>query len=146
MARVSDVLQGKGSVVHQVAPGTSAFAAVAVMVGNGVGSLLVTEGGQVTGIFTERDYLRRVLLRDLDGHATPVGEVMTRELFVVQPGRDLVDCMAIMTKHRIRHLPVVEDGRLAGVLSIGDIVKHLSREREVEIRHLTEYITGSSLG
>lgn len=146
MARVSDILVSKGAVVHQVDPSTSAYAAVAVMVGNGVGSLLVTEGGRVSGIFTERDYLRRVLLKDHDGRATPVRAVMTTDLIVVGPDHDLEDCMSIMTRRRIRHLPVVHEGRLAGLVSIGDMVKHLSHEREVEIRYLTEYITGSSRG
>lgn len=142
MTRVSDILIAKGATVHHVDPATTAFAAVAVMVGNGVGSLLVTEGERVAGIFTERDYLRRVLLKDRDGRATFVRDVMTKELIVVEPGRPVEDCMAIMTRRRIRHLPVVEAGRLVGVISIGDLVKHLSREREVEIRYLTEYITG----
>ena len=141
--RVSDVLTAKGGTVHGIAPDTTARAAIAAMVGHGVGSLLVTQGDRVVGIFTERDYLRRVLLEDRDGRVTKVRDVMTANIIVVEPTRPLEDCMAIMTQRRIRHLPVVENGRLVGVISIGDLVKHLSLEREVEIRYLTEYITGT---
>jgi CBS domain-containing protein len=142
MARVSDILAAKGESVHRAGPGTSAYDAIAIMVKHGVGSLLVTEGDSIRGIFTERDYLRRVLLSGLDGRATPVQDVMTRDLVAVEPARPVEDCMAIMTQRRIRHLPVVANGALAGIISIGDLVKYVSREREVEVRYLTEYITG----
>jgi CBS domain-containing protein len=142
MARVSDILATKGEVVHRAGPGTSAFDAIALMVKHGVGSLLVTEGETIRGIFTERDYLRRVLLAGLDGRATPVKDVMTPDIVVVEPARPVEDCMAIMTQRRIRHLPVVAEGALAGLISIGDLVKYVSREREVEVRYLTEYISG----
>ena len=142
MARVADILAAKGGTVHRIGPDTTAYAAIAVMVGNGVGSLLVTEGDEVIGIFTERDYLRRVLLQDRDGRATRVRDVMTPRIVCVEPSRSVDECMSIMTQQRFRHLPVVENGRLAGVISIGDLVKYISQEREVEVRYLTEYITG----
>ena len=140
--RVSDILIAKGETVHRVSPDTSAHAAIANMVSHGVGSLLVTERERISGIFTERDYLRRVLLQDLDGRTVKVSDVMTTNIIVVEPSRHVEDCMAIMTQRRIRHLPVVDQGRLVGLISIGDLVKHLTREQEVEIRYLTEYITG----
>lgn len=142
MARVADILAAKGGTVHRIDPDTSAYDAIAAMVANGVGSLLVTEGEGIAGIFTERDYLRRVLLKDRDGRTTPVRDVMTPRIVCVEPSRTLEDCMATMTQQRFRHLPVVDAGRLVGVISIGDLIKHLSLEREVEIRYLTEYIHG----
>ena len=142
MSRVADILAAKGGTIHRVGPDSTAHAAVASMVEHGVGSLLVTENDQIAGIFTERDYLRRVVLKDLDGRATRVRDVMTPRVVFVESSRGLEDCMTIMTRQRIRHLPVVEDGKLAGVISIGDLVKHLSHEREIEIAFLTEYITG----
>lgn len=142
MARVAEILAAKGGAVHRTGPDTTAYAAVAEMVERGVGSVVVTEGETVAGIFTERDFLRRVVLADRDPRATRVRDVMTPRLVCVEPSRSLADCMAIMTQQRIRHLPVVDGGRLAGLVSIGDLVKFLSAEREVEIRYLTEYITG----
>jgi len=144
MARVAEILAAKGGAVHRTSPDATAYDAIAEMVRHSVGSLLVTEGESIAGIFTERDYLRRVLLEDRDPRATRVRDVMTPRIVYVDPSHPLEDCMAIMTRQRFRHLPVVEGGRLAGVISIGDIVKHLSAEREVEIRYLTEYITGRS--
>ena len=112
MARVCDILGTKGGTVHRAGPETSAYDAVGIMVGHGAGSLLVTDGETIHGIFTERDYLRRVVLQGLDGRATPVRDVMTRDIVCVEPSRPLEDCMAIMTQRRFRHLPVVENGRL----------------------------------
>jgi len=142
MARVAEILAAKGGAVHSTGPETSAYDAIARMVEKSVGSVLVTEGGAIAGIFTERDYLRRVLLKDLDPRTTRVRDVMTPRIVCVEPTRSLEDCMSIMTQQRFRHLPVVVDGRVAGVISIGDLVKYLSAEREVELRYLTEYITG----
>ena len=142
MAHVADLLAAKGGTVHRIDPETTAYDAIAVMVANGVGSLLVTEGAGIAGIFTERDYLRRVLLQGRDGRTTPVRDVMTVQIVCVAPSRSIEDCMATMTQQRFRHLPVVDAGRVVGMISIGDLVKYLSLEREVEIRYLTEYITG----
>ena len=142
MARVAEILAAKGGTVHRTSPETTAHAAIADMVAHGIGSLLVTEGETIAGIFTERDFLRRVLLKDLDPRATRVRDVMTPRIVCVEPSLALGDCMAIMTQQRFRHLPVVDSGRIVGVISIGDLVKYLSAEREVEIRYLTEYIAG----
>lgn len=142
MARVADILAAKGGAVHRTGPETTAYDTVAEMVARGVGSVVVTEGEAVAGIFTERDFLRRVVLENRDPRATLVREVMSPRIVCVEPARSIEDCMAIVTQQRIRHLPVVEGGRLCGVVSIGDLVKHLSAEREVEIRYLTEYIAG----
>jgi CBS domain-containing protein len=142
MSRVADILAIKGSVVYTIDGETSVYDAIKCMVDKNVGALIVTTDDKPRGIFTERDYLRRIVLEGRTTRDTCVKEVMTDRLIAVDPSRDLDECMTIMTTTRIRHLPVVDEGRLAGVLSIGDIVKHLSKERKAEIRYLTDYISG----
>jgi CBS domain-containing protein len=111
------------------------------MVEAGVGSLLVTDGDEISGIFTERDYLRRMTLEGRDDKDTAVREVMTAPLIVVTPETEIEECMAVMTDRRIRHLPVVEAGEIVGILSIGDVVKFKSKQQSFEIQYLTDYIT-----
>ena len=142
MGRVSDILATKGAQVHSVAPDLTAFEAISRMLNAGVGSLLVVEPGGIAGIFTERDYLRRVTLEGRDPKSTRLRDVMTSQVVYVDPSKTVQECMAIMTQERIRHLPVMDGGKLAGVISIGDLVKFMSKEQAVEIRFLTEYITG----
>jgi CBS domain-containing protein len=115
--------------------------AVKTMVDANVGSLLVTSSGEVVGIVTERDYLRRVALEGRTDDDTTVGEIMTAPLVVVGPDTSIDECMAVMTDRRIRHLPVVEDGKVVGLVSIGDLVKFKSRQQSFEIQYLTDYIT-----
>ncbi len=142
MGSVSSILATKGSSVYRVGPDTTVYDAIETMVGHNVGSVLIQEGVKIVGIFTERDYLRRVSLENRDPKTTRVAEVMTPRIIAVDAQRSIDECMTIMTQQRIRHLPVMEGDRLAGIISIGDVVKYLSNEREVEIRYLTEYITG----
>ena len=142
MSRVADILAVKGSAVYTIDEGKSVYEAINYMVETNVGALIVTKEGKARGIFTERDYLRRIVLEGRTSRDTQVREAMTDRLIVVDPARDLEECMTVMTTTRIRHLPVLEDGRLAGIVSIGDIVKHLSKERKAEIRYLTDYISG----
>jgi CBS domain-containing protein len=146
MSRVADVLSQKGREVHTVERETTTYEALEKMVRHNVGALVVTEGDGTVGIFTERDFLRRVVLQGRDPKATRVREVMSERLVCTDPDRSVEDCMAVMTHERIRHLPVVVSGRLAGIVSIGDVVRHLSAERHVEIRYLTDYITGKYPG
>jgi CBS domain-containing protein len=146
MGSVSSIIATKGSSVHSVAPEATVYEAIETMVGHNVGSVLIRDGQKILGIFTERDYLRRVTLEDRDAKTTRVGDVMTPRIIAVDPSRSIEECMSIMTQQRIRHLPVMDGDQLAGVISIGDVVKYLSKEREVEIRYLTEYITGRSPG
>jgi CBS domain-containing protein len=143
MGRVADILAVKGSQVHHVSPEATAYDAIAEMVRRNVGSLLVIEAGEPAGIFTERDYLRRVTLQRRDPRSLPIRDVMTPRPIYVEPQKTIAECMAIMTEQRIRHLPVMEGGRVVGLISIGDLVKHLSREQATEIQELTRYITGS---
>ena len=142
MNRVKEILDDKGREVLDIEADVSVFEAVKRMVEAGVGSLLVSEGGEIRGIFTERDYLRRMTLEGRDDKDTAVREVMSSPLIVVTPDTDIDECMAVMTDRRIRHLPVVDAGGIAGVVSIGDIVKFKSKQQSFEIQYLTDYITG----
>ena len=142
MAKVADVLREKGSAVQSVDASATVFDAIRRMVGSNVGSLLVTDSGSICGIVTERDYLRRVALEGRTSKTTPVRDIMSSPVLGVHPDADVEDAMALMTGRRVRHLPVFERGSLLGIVSIGDLVKHVSRERQFEIQKLTEYIAG----
>jgi CBS domain-containing protein len=139
--RVKEILDEKGHDVLQIDEEASVYEAVEQMVEAGVGSLLVTRTGEVAGIFTERDYLRRMTLEGRNDKDTPVREVMTSPLVVVTPENTIDECMAMMTDRRIRHLPVVDGNDVVGIVSIGDIVKFKSKQQSFEIKYLTDYIT-----
>jgi CBS domain-containing protein len=110
-----------------------------------IGSLLVIEDGDIVGIFSERDYARKVALLNRSSKTTPVGEIMSSPVVSVRPDQNLQKCMALMTDKRIRHLPVIDDeGELMGIISIGDVVKAVISEQEVIINHLQDYISGVS--
>ena len=141
MNRVKEILDDKGGDVLQIEGEASVLEAVKQMVDAGVGSLLVTEEGNIAGIFTERDYLRRMTLEERDAKTTPVREVMSSPLIVVTPETAIDECMALMTDRRIRHLPVVDESNVVGVVSIGDLVKFKSKQQSFEIQYLTDYIT-----
>ena len=146
MAKVSDVLADKGSVGHTIEPTASVLEAVQKMVAEGVGSLIVARAEKICGIFTERDYLRRIVLKGRTSKTTTVEEVMTPKLICVDPDKTIEQCMAVMTAGRIRHLPVIREGKLAGVVSIGDLVKHATKRQKYEIQYLTDYISGKYPG
>ena len=134
MARfVRDLLQKKGDAVFAVAPGDSVRSAIEQMAERGVGALLVMEGERLAGIVSERDYARQVILKGRSSHDTPVS---------VHPERTIEECMALMTERRIRHLPVVADDRVTGVISIGDVVSAVIAERDFQIQQLESYISG----
>ena len=141
MNQVSEILSDKGRNVLEIDASATVREAVKTMVDANVGSLLVTSSGEVVGIVTERDYLRRVALEGRTDDDTTVGEIMTAPLVVVGPETSIDECMAVMTDRRIRHLPVVEDGKVVGLVSIGDLVKFKSRQQSFEIQYLTDYIT-----
>ena len=138
--RLYEILEEKGGEVLKVDAEASVFEAVQLMVEKNVGSLLVTEGGDITGIVTERDYLRRVTLEDRTEQA-PVREIMSAPLAVATSDTTIDECMALMTDRRIRHVPVVEEGEVVGLVSIGDLVKFKSKLQTFEIQYLTDYIT-----
>jgi signal-transduction protein with cAMP-binding, CBS, and nucleotidyltransferase domain len=138
--RLAEILDEKGGQVLEIDGGASVLEAVQRMVGNNVGSLLVTEGGDVTGIVTERDYLRRVTLEGRTEQA-PVREIMSSPLIVATLETTVDECMALMTDRRIRHVPVVEGETVVGLVSIGDLVKFKSQLQTFEIQFLNDYIT-----
>jgi len=142
MAKVRDVIQVKGRTVHDIPRSATVYAAIEKMVACNVGALVVTDEGVPCGIVTERDYLRRVALEGRTSRTTRVDEIMSANLGAVGWETDLDDCMETMTHKRIRHLVVMRGGKLAGIVSIGDLVKWFVREREAEVSSLTNYIYG----
>jgi CBS domain-containing protein len=141
MSELSEILGEKGRDLLEIEADASVFEAVRRMVEANVGSLLVTEGGEITGIVTERDYLRRVTLEGRTDEETPVREIMSSPLVVVAMETSIDECMALMTDQRIRHLPVVDGSQVVGIVSIGDLVKFKSKQQSFEIQYLTDYIT-----
>ena len=142
MSRISEILRGKGTDVLKIEASATVFDAIKKIVDKNVGSILVTEGDEVVGIMTERDYLRKVIVLGRTSHETLVSEIMTSPLVYVTPETTIEESMAIMTDRRIRHLPVVEDEDVVGIISIGDLVKFQSREQSFQIQYLTDYISG----
>jgi CBS domain-containing protein len=139
---LSSILEEKSADVLQIDGGATVFEAITKMVDANVGSLLVTEDGEVAGIMTERDYLRRVTLQGRTDKETAVRDIMSSPLVAATPDTSIDECMAMMTDRRIRHVPVVDGGEIVGVVSIGDLVKFKSKQQEFEIKYLTDYITG----
>jgi CBS domain-containing protein len=142
MTSVAHLLQAKGHAVWSIPPDASVYEAIKLMADKGVGALLIMEGQRLVGIVSERDYARKVILQGKSSWDTPVSEIMTDKVFYVRPDQTVEDCMALMTAHRIRHLPVLDDDRVIGVVSIGDLVKAVISEQEVRIQQLEQYITG----
>ena len=142
MNQVSEILGDKGKDVLKIEADAPVLEAVKQMVDANVGSLLVTDGGEVTGIVTERDYLRRVAHEGPTDDDVTVRDIMSSPLVVVGSETEIDECMAVMTDRRIRHLPVVDNGEVIGIVSIGDVVKFKSKQQSFEIRYLTDYISG----
>ncbi|WP_043704756.1 CBS domain-containing protein [Leptothrix cholodnii] len=143
MTSVADILKSKPqAVVHTTTPSTTVFDAVKLMAEKGIGALLVTEGEQLVGIVTERDYARKVALMSRSSRETPVRDIMTADVMFVRPDQTSSECMALMTENRLRHLPVMADGKLLGLISIGDLVKDIISEQRFIIEQLEHYITG----
>ncbi len=142
MKTVAQLLRAKGHEVLSVSPETTVFAALELMAEKNVGALIVLEGDRVVGIFSERDYARKVILKGKSSRETPVREIMSPRVLYVRPEQTIEECMALMTNKRVRHLPVLEEDRLVGVISIGDVVKAIISEQEFVIEQLQNYITG----
>ena len=140
MKSVRQLLQAKGREVHSITPDARVFDALKLMADKDVGALVVQEDGRLAGIISERDYARKVILQGKSSHEMTVRDIMTGKVITVSPEQTVEDCMALMTGKRIRHLPVIEAGRLAGLLSIGDLVKEVIAEQEQTIRQLESYI------
>ena len=143
MGKVRNILQKKTNVVLSVIPDTTVYDALDLMVEKNVGALLVLENNSLMGIFTERDYARKVILKGKASKETLIREIMTEDPVVVTPENTIEDCMRLMTNKFIRHLPVVENGELKGIISIGDVVKFIIEEQKFIIENLEHYITGT---
>ena len=140
MKSVKQLLDDKGTQIYAIAPDARVIDALKLMAEKDVGALVVTEGGQLAGIISERDYARKVILHGKSSHDIQVREIMTSKVITVHPGQTVEECMALMTAKRIRHLPVTEGERLVGLLSIGDLVKEVIAEQEATIKQLESYI------
>ncbi len=141
--RVRDILRDKGHEVLTARPDMTVYECIASMVKHNVGSILIMEGSHVAGIFTERDYLRRIVLRGRSSKTTKVEEVMTGDVLSVTPSQTVDRCLSIMTQQKCRHLPVLDDeGELTGIVSIGDCVRELSQVARAQVEDLQSYIRG----
>jgi CBS domain-containing protein len=138
---IARVLESKGSGIETVSPDTMVLVAVQRMNERKIGALLVTDGGRAVGIFTERDVLVRVVAAGLDPHATPVNEVMTRNPVVIRPEATVNEAMRVTTGRRCRHLPVVDDGGLRGLISLGDLTSWVVRHQQRTIEDLHDYMS-----
>jgi len=142
MQQVKHLLAGKGSAVYAVAPDASVYEAIQQMAEKNVGALAVIKGDQLVGIFSERDYARKVILKDRSSRDTLVGDIMTPSVVTVGLDVSVDDCMRLCTDGRLRHLPVLDDGRVVGMVSIGDLVKATISEQRETISQLESYIVG----
>lgn len=143
MTTVAQILQSKSDhTIHSIAPTASVFDAVKLMADKNIGALLVMEGGKIVGVITERDYARKVILMAKSSKETPVRDIMTTQVMYVRSTQTSEECMALMTENRVRHLPVMDQGKLVGLVSIGDLVKDVIAEQKFLIEQLEHYIAG----
>jgi len=141
-ATVQQILEKKGNASYAVTPDTTVLEALRIMAERNVSAVLVMERERLTGIFTERDYARKVVLKGLASKDTKVGDLMTPNVLTVSPSHTIDDCMCIITNNHVRHLPVVEQGKVIGIISIGDAVKSVMEQQQATINHLSGYIAG----
>lgn len=142
MTTVQQLLDEKGHDIQSIHPDDSVFDAIQKMADANIGSLVVIEDDRPVGIFTERNYARDVILKGKSSPKTPIREVMTTQLLFARPEQAVEECMAVMTEKRVRHLPVVRDGKLIGLISIGDLVKSIIADQKFTIAQLEHFITG----
>lgn len=143
MGKVSNILKTKGNIILSVTPDTIVYDAIALMCEKNVSAVVVIKNENLAGIFTERDYARKLILKGKASKETLISEVMTEDLITVSPDTSIDDCMKLMTNRFIRHLPVVEEDKLIGIISIGDVVKFIIEEQKFIIENMEHYITGS---
>ena len=142
MGNVRDILKAKNHPIITITPHITVYEALKLMVDNNIGALLVTDDSKLVGIFTERDYARKVILLGKTSKDTLISEIMSQNLITVSPENTMEDCMQLMTNKFIRHLPVLENNELIGIVSIGDVVKYIINEQKFIIEHLEHYIKG----
>ena len=143
MTAVAQVIKSKpDQTIYTITPAALVFDAVKLMAEKNVGALIVIEGEKIVGLITERDYARKIVLMARSSKETPVGDIMTSQVMYVRPDQTSEECMALMTENRLRHLPVMDKGKLAGVVSIGDLVKDVISEQKFIIQQLEHYIAG----
>ena len=142
MKTVKDILRTKGQDVWSIIPDATVYEALTLMGDKNVGALVVLDGETVVGIISERDYARKVILHGRSSKEIPVSDIMTTSVYYVRPEQNIQECMELMTDKHVRHLPAMENDRLIGVISIGDVVKAIIAEHESTIKHLEDYITG----
>ena len=143
MSRVSEILEHKGGMVLSVDINETVLDAITLMAQLNIGAVLIQQNESIAGIFTERDYLQKIALQSLSSHKTKVGDVMTSPVISADPGDSIQHCMETMTTCHCRHLPVVENGKLLGIVSIGDLVKKMLDQKRNEVENLRQYITGT---
>jgi CBS domain-containing protein len=141
MGKVKDILDGKGNVVHSVTPTTTVYSAIEQMCQKNIGGVLIVENDMLAGIFTERDYARKLILKGKSSKETPIKDLMTANPIAVSPQTSIEECMQIMSDKHIRHLPVVDGTKILGMISIGDVVTFVIQEQKSIIAHLESYIS-----
>lgn len=141
MAAIEKILNTKGSDVWYISPDATVYDAVLKMDNKGVGALPVVANEKLVGIISERDYARKIILKDRSSKETTVKEIMSTRVFHTFPAQEVIECMAVMTEHRIRHLPVVLEGKLVGMISLGDVVKEIISEQQFKIEQLEHTIS-----
>jgi CBS domain-containing protein len=140
MKKVRNILESKGHQVYSVSPETSVYDALHIMMERNISSLLIMENEILKGIFTERDYARKLVLMGRSSKETPIGEIMTANLFTITPSETIDHCMEMMSTYKIRHLPVIDNNRVTGMISIGDVVKFIIEDQKRTIQQLESYI------
>jgi len=143
MSKVSEILEHKGGMVLSVESSETVYNAICLMAEVNIGAILIQDNDTISGIFTERDYLQKIALKSLSSKATLVKDVMTTPVISAEPGDSVQKCMETMTSCHCRHLPIVENGTLLGIVSIGDLVKRMLDEKQMEVEKLSQYITGT---
>lgn len=143
---IDSLLNQKSSAVWSVSPTSTVYDAIALMADKNIGALLVMEGQRLVGMFTERDYTRKVILRGKSSKSTAVREIVSAPVISVDPCSTVEDCMRLMTEHRIRHLPVLDNERVVGIVSIGDLVNWIISAQHVAITQMEDYISGKYPG
>lgn len=145
MYSVKDILDEKGYEIHTIEPEATVYEALKKMAGKNIGALMVVDKGKIVGVFSERDYARKIILMGKSSKDSKVGELLSERIFYVKPATTINECMQIMTDHRVRHLPVMENDKLVGIVSIGDIVNKTIQGHKNTIQQLEDYILGKTL-